>query len=687
MTFNEYVDVLNSGIDTVKGIGTKKKALFEKMGIYSLWDILYTFPRTYEDRTVFLSIKDIKCDSFCSIKAVIRDNVIEKKLKNNMSLYILRVEDATGTMSVKWFSSPFNKYKLKRGGIYSFYGQIQKNGLANEMLVKEIEPADENTLIGRIIPIYPLTQGISQKDFRNCITSVLTMLEVVYETLPQEVISSENLMALGDALKQIHMPQDKDSLQKARFRFAFEEIFVLMISMRRLRQSLGVKTGVAIDDTKCALDFANRLPFPLTDDQKNVVNDICRDFKNEKPMNRLVQGDVGSGKTAVCALASFVMAKNGYQTALMVPTEILATQHYATFNKFFEGTGINIALITGSTKDKKIVATDVSMGKYDIVIGTHALIQDNVKFNKLGLCITDEQHRFGVKQRAALSKGDNYPHVLVMSATPIPRTLSLILYGDLDISVIKSLPLGRQKVDTFCVNSSMRARLDSFIQKQVDEGHQCFVVCPLIEESEKVNAKSGMEEFQRLSKVFPCLNIGFLHGKMTPTEKDEMMQSFKDKKYDILVSTTVIEVGIDIPNATLIVIENAERFGLSQLHQLRGRVGRGKDKSYCVLVCDTDSEDSKKRMKIMCSSSDGFVIANEDLKLRGCGEFFGTRQHGVPEFKTANLFTDVEALEVADRACNMIMTTDPELDSDKNKSLKMRIEKLFKEFGGIEIFN
>ncbi len=687
MTFNEYVSVLNSGIDVVKGIGTKKKALFEKMGIYTLWDIVYTFPRTYEDRTVFYNIKDVICDSFCSIKAVIRDNVIEKKLKNNMSLYILRIEDATGTMCVKWFSSPFNKYKLKRGKIYSFYGQIQKNGTLNEMLVKEIEPADENTVIGRIFPIYPLTQGISQKDFRNSINSALAMFEFVYETLPDEIISSEKLMSLGDALKQIHMPESKDSLEKARYRFAFEEIFVLMISMRRLRQSLGVKTGVKIKDTKCALEFANRLPFELTDDQKSVINEICKDFKNEKPMNRLVQGDVGSGKTAVCALASFVMAKNGYQTALMVPTEILAMQHFDTFNKFFEGTGINIALITGSTKDKKTVAMDVSKGKYDIVIGTHALIQDNVKFNKLGLCVTDEQHRFGVKQRAALSKSDNHPHVLVMSATPIPRTLSLILYGDLDISVIKSLPLGRQKVDTFCVNSSMRGRLDSFIQKQVDEGHQCFVVCPLIEESEKTNAKSGQEEFERLSKLFPHLDVGFLHGKMTPLEKDAMMQSFKDKKYDILVSTTVIEVGIDIPNATLIIIENAERFGLSQLHQLRGRVGRGHDKSYCVLVCDADSEDSKKRMKIMCSSSDGFVIANEDLKLRGGGEFFGTRQHGVPEFKTANLFTDIEALEAADRACNMIMTNDPELKSDKNNNLKMRIERLFKEFGGIEIFN
>jgi len=687
MDLNQYAQVLNSSVDTIKGIGAKKKALFEKLGIYTVWDLLYTFPRSYEDRTVFSAISAVQSDAFCSVKAVIRDNVIEKKIKNNMSLYILRVEDASGTMNVKWFSSPFNRNKLKRGSIYCFYGQIQQNGANKEMLVRDMESADANLLTGRILPIYPLTSGISQKDFRTSIGYALEKLGGILETLPQEIIGNENLMPLSEAIHQIHMPEDNEKLKRARFRFAFEEIFVLMISMRRLKKGSNVKTGVKIYDIDCVSDFAKALPFELTCDQKKAVDDLCADFRGEKPMTRLIQGDVGSGKTVVSAFGAYIMAKNGYQTALMVPTEILAQQHYNTFKTFFEGYDIKIALITGSTKGKKTITDAIANGEYDIVIGTHSLIQDTVKFKNLGLCITDEQHRFGVNQRAKLSKNNSFPHVLVMSATPIPRTLSLILYGDLDISVIKSMPSGRQSVDTFCVNSSLRERLDNFIEKQIIEGHQCFVVCPLIEDSDKINAKSGVYEYERLTKRFPQYNIGLLHGKMSQSEKDTMMTSFKNGKYSVIVSTTVIEVGIDIPNATLIVIENAERFGLSQLHQLRGRVGRSNNKSYCVLVCDSDTEEAKKRMKIMCSSTDGFVIAKEDLNMRGSGEFFGTRQHGVPEFKVANLYEDHDAISSCDRACKVIEKTDRELTLNSYPNLKLRIDRLFKDFGGIEIFN
>jgi len=687
MNFNEYVDKINSDIKIIKGIGEKKANSFSKLGIHTVWDLLYTFPRGYEDRSIYYTIADAPSGIDCCIDGIVNGAVIEKKIKPKISLYILRIEDATGYMNVKWFSSPFNKHKIRRGMRYTFFGNIGEGKGIREMVLKDMEPYGENEITGRLIPIYSLTAGLTQKDFRKAISFCLNMLGDMYETLPQKILDKYELMPLWESVCQMHIPKDAVILKKARYRLAFEELFILSIAMKKMRTAGNILTNVDIKNLKCALEFSNTLPFELTDDQKKAVNDICQDLKNSRPMNRLVQGDVGSGKTAVGAISAFVVAKNGYQTALMAPTEILANQHYDSFKKFFKGTDISIGLITGSSKNKKEILSGISNGSYDIVIGTHALIEDRVVFKNLGLCITDEQHRFGVKQRAALSKSGDYPNVLVMSATPIPRTLSLVLYGDLDISVISTMPSGRQKVDTFCVNNSMRERLNGFIQKQVDEGHQCFVVCPLIEESDKIDALSGNNAYENLKKRFPNLKIGFLHGKMSAYEKDEIMLKFRNKEFEILVSTTVIEVGVDIPNATLIIIENSERFGLSQLHQLRGRVGRGSSKSYCILVSETKTDDAKERMKIMCSSSDGFEIANEDLRLRGCGEFFGTRQHGVPELRVANLFTDLEIAQLAQKASNEIIVLDPTLSTREFEGVKLRINKLFEDFENIEIFN
>jgi len=687
MNFNECVEFLNSDITSVKGVGEKKASLLRKIGIFSVWDLVYNFPRNYDNRTLFLKISDLTEGTVCCVNCIISGAVIEKKIKKNMSLYIIRAEDATGTMTVKWFSSPFNKSKLKRGERYTFYGNITSGGAQKEMVLREAEPLGENKSVGRIVPVYSTTSGLSQNDIRKYIDFTLKKLGWLPETLPESILNSHGLISIWEAVFEMHCPTNEITLSKARHRLAFEELFILCLAMKHMRKLNDKVTSVKIQDVKCVSDFAQRLPFSLTSDQKKCVNEICADFKKGTPMNRLVQGDVGSGKTCVAACASYAAIKNGYQVAVMAPTEILASQHYETFSRFFKEFDIKVGLITSSSKNKKEIYELISSGYYDVVIGTHAIIQDKVSFNNLGLCITDEQHRFGVKQRARLATDHNLPHVLVMSATPIPRTLSLVVYGDLDISVIASMPKGRQKVDTFCVNHSMRERLNSFIKKQADSGFQCFVVCPLIESSEDIDAASGAETFERIKRDLPMLKTQFLHGKMSPSQKEEIMENFRMNKFDVLVSTTVIEVGIDIPNATLMVIENAERFGLSQLHQLRGRVGRGTEKSYCVLVCDTKTDDAKERMRIMCSTSDGFKVAQEDLKLRGCGEFFGTRQHGLPEFKVANLFTDIPIVNEAKAACDAVMKLDPNLSGEEFISLRMRIKKMFSDFDQMQIFN
>jgi len=687
MDFNSYISVLNSEVKSLKGIGDKKSILFKKLGISTIWDLIYNFPSRYEDRTKFFSIASAPENENCCIKAIARSTVIEKKIKKSMSLYIVRAEDSTGIIDVKWFSSPFNKRKIVRGETYTFYGTVQNSSRVVEMILKDIEPAGQSLVTGKLFPVYSSTSGLSQNDIRKSVNKALEMVEFFFDTLPDKIIKKYKLAYLDFSVRQMHNPTDIDSLNKARNRLAFEELFMLSLALKNLRVTQNIKSDIAITDIRCGIDFADMIPYELTPDQKRTVNEICLDFKSGKPMNRLVQGDVGSGKTAVAACAAYIAVQNGYQVALMAPTEILANQHYDAFSSFFDLCHMRIALLTGATKNKKDILSEISGGNVDIIIGTHALLEEKVTYRNLGLCITDEQHRFGVKQRAALSKGDKHPHMLVMSATPIPRTLSLVLYGDLDISVIATMPAGRKKVDTFYVNSTYRERINSFLEKEIDKGYQCFVVCPLIDDSENMDAVSGKKAYDRLCKYFGCDRVGFLHGKMSAAEKDEIMDRFRNNEFPILVSTTVIEVGVDVPNASVMVIESAERFGLSQLHQLRGRVGRGSRKSSCILVSDSTTEDARERLGIMCKISDGFKLAEEDLRLRGCGEFFGTRQHGVPELKIANLFTDASIAKLASEATKDILQEDPTLSSDEFHGLKLRINHLFSEFGNFKVFN
>ncbi len=686
MEFEKYTSVLNSELRIIKGVGEKKSALFAKMGIKNIWDLIHCFPRKYEDRREIFSIADATCGQSCCIKAVVVRKPAIKNVKKNISLYIIKISDGTGYMDVKWFSSPFNKNKIVSGAEYVFYGYVSHENY-KQMDLKAFEPVGMNRDTGRIIPQYPLTSGLSQNDFKKAVSGALAMFDCFVDSLPQDIIVANDLMNKNDAIREMHNPQNLNTLKRARMSLAFEELFTLTLALKRMRTATDLTTEVNITNVKCAAEFAEGLPYELTVDQKKVINEICKDLLKDKPMNRILQGDVGSGKTVVAAAAAYIMHTNGYQTAIMAPTEILANQHYNSMLGFFENTDIKVGLLTGSSRSKKNTLSDIADGNFDVVIGTHALIEPKVKFKNLGLCITDEQHRFGVNQRAELARNEKRPHVLVMSATPIPRTLALVVYGDLDLSVIKSLPKNRQAVETYHISPNKRNRLNQFISKEVQNGHQCFVVCPLIDESENTDIKSSVQIYQYFKKIFPMYCIGLIHGKLSNAEKDAIMKDFHDNRIQILISTTVVEVGIDVPNATVMVVENAERFGLSQLHQLRGRVGRGNAKSYCILVSECTTDESRSRMSVMCSVSDGFEVAQKDLEMRGCGEFFGTRQHGLPELKIANLFTDAELIEKVGGVCDEIIRKDPELLSDDMVYIKGRIKKLFLDCGSIEIFN
>lgn len=678
---------LSSSVQYVKGVGEKRAALFNKLGIYNVEDLLHYFPKEYEDRRHIYTISRLADGMTCCIKAPVLTVAAERRFKYNQAVYSLAVDDGTGSINVFWFSSPKYKRKFERGTDYIFYGKVvNRNGYLQFELI-EAEIADKNVKTGKILPVYSLVKGINQTNLRNMVESVLDKVDFFEDYLPDEVVRTNNLMSYDKALRAIHFPDEMDDFEEARRRFIFEELFVLQLSLNYMHTRRTNTGGYIFSDISHGREFVDSLPFELTPSQKRAIREICEDFQSGKPMNRLIQGDVGSGKTVVAACAMFIAARNGYQSALMAPTEILAVQHFETFKKFF-GDKLNIALLTGSTTGKKQILSDIEGGNCDIVIGTHALIEDNVAFANLGFCVTDEQHRFGVSQRSKLSGKNDSTHVLVMSATPIPRTLALILYGDLDITIISDKPAGRQEIDTFCVNNSIRNRAYGFVRKQLQEGRQAYVVCPLVEESDTLNAVSGVQFAEKLQRdVFPDYKVGLLHGRMKPSEKEKVMMQFKNGEINLLVSTTVIEVGVDVANANIMVIENAERFGLSQLHQLRGRVGRGAYKSYCVLITDSQNEVTQQRMNIMTSTNDGFVISQKDLELRGCGEFFGTRQHGLPELKIANLFTDMDILKSAQEQCGKLLGADPFLRNESNERLRGRIHHMFAKFGDADIFN
>ncbi len=668
----------------LKGVGPARYELLQKLGLNTVEDILNYFPRTYEDRGRYKNICELVDGETVAISAVIKTNVSEQRVRKNMSICKVVAVDGTGDILLTWFNQSYIKKQLKVGEEYSFYGKVKKSLGRLEMQSPVFEPIDKSKNTGKIIPIYPLTAGISQNVFRGVVElAVEAAASKVEEFLPDWVLKKSRVPNLEWAIRNIHFPRELPDFERARKRIAFEELLVMQLALLRFKEKGNEeREGIAFTQDEDIEAFMKSLPYELTGAQKRVWEDISKDMTSAKSMNRLVQGDVGSGKTVVATMAMYKAVKNGYQAALMAPTAILARQHYEGISKMLEPFNMKVELLTSdiTKKNKMLLLERLKLGDIDILVGTHALLEENVEFKNAGLVITDEQHRFGVRQRSVLSAKGNLTDTLVMTATPIPRTLAIILYGDLDISIIDELPPGRQKIDTYAVKRNMDERINLFIDKELASGRQAYIVCPLVEESENIEGvKSVVEQLEYYKKVLSDYNVEMLHGKMKAREKDDIMQRFKAGEINAIISTTVIEVGVDVPNSTLMIIENAERFGLAQLHQLRGRVGRGKHKSYCILKYEGNSDVVRQRMEIMQKSNDGFVISEKDLELRGPGEFFGTKQHGIPEFRVANLFTDIPILQFSQEVAKELLEKDPRLESSENQGLVKRIDKLFEE--------
>ena len=651
--------MLHDNITALNGIGAAKAKLFEKVGVVTVQDLLYYFPRGYEDRTKIVPIYEAYDSQTVCIQATVFSAVRQRRISKTLSLYSVELADESGQMQATWFNNKYIKNSIHKGETYIFYGKVRRIGPRKTMENPIFERPDKPQVVtGKIVPLYPLTEGLTQKIVQTAMTQALDADAELSDPLPRSLLARYSLVPLRQAVENIHFPSDFEAFEQARRRLVFEELLTLSLSLSKIKQSKTAQRRETVLDTSCIEEFTGSLPYHLTRAQQTVLGEICVDLSGHTPMNRLVQGDVGSGKTVVAAAAMYVAAKNGCQAALMVPTEILARQHYENFVRMMNGQA-RVCLLIGSMrqKEKEAVYEEIESGSADIIIGTHAMIQERVIYKNLALVVTDEQHRFGVIHRDAIAqKGDN-PHVMVMSATPIPRTLALILYGDLDISIIDELPPGRKPVATYAVGESMRKRIYAFLKKHIDNGRQAYIVCPLIEETENADLKNVAAYAKTLAeKVFPAYRIALLHSRLPAIEKEALMAQFKEGRIDILVSTTVIEVGVDVANANIMVIENAERFGLSQLHQLRGRVGRGSEQSYCILFNQSDGELAKKRMQILCESNDGFVISEEDLKLRGPGDFFGTKQHGLPTLRIANLFSDMDILKEAQQAASLLQS-------------------------------
>ena len=615
------------------------------------------------------------------IEAVACNRLTNVRLRGK-TMQRLVVRDETASGIITWFNQPYLKDKFVVGNKYKFFGKVNKKGgkITFNSPVFDAEEKSQNT--GRIIPIYPLTYNLSQNQLRKIMEAgIKEVYGNLPETLPEYLVKNYNLEDINNATKHIHFPDEFKDFDIARKRLVFEELLSVQLALLELKNSYNNEIkGIEFSKEAKMSDVINTLPFKLTKAQLRVLEEIDSDMEKDKNMNRLLQGDVGSGKTVVAMCAAYKAVKSGYQAAIMAPTAILATQHLENFKNILENLGIRCELLVSgiSKKKKENILERLKNGEIDILIGTHAIIEDNVEFKNLGLVVTDEQHRFGVKQRTKIAEKGENPDVLVMTATPIPRTLALILYGDLDISIIDELPPNRKKIETFAVNKNMTDRVNMFIEKQIDEGRQAYIVCPLVEENEEMDLKSVEKIYETYSKeVFPQYRVEYIHGKMKPKEKDEIMERFKKHEIDILISTTVIEVGVDVPNSNIMVIENAERFGLAQLHQLRGRVGRGDYQSYCILKFDGKSDNVRKRMKVMCETNDGFIISEKDLELRGSGDFFGTAQHGLPEFKIANLFEDMDILKMVQSVAMKILLDDPKLEKKENRCLKELIKDKF----------
>ena len=670
-------------IQFLKGIGEKRAALLHKLGIDTVGDLLNHYPRDYIDLTEPVSALSADPTMPCAVRAMVLSKSGEQHIRKGLSVFKVRAVDPDGTeLLLTFFNSKFTVDRLQVDEEYVFYGKVSGSLLRREMNTPLIFTLTEAR---QLIPVYPQTAGINSRFLAAEVRLALSgLLETLEETIPSDIKVQNQLCHLQYAIENIHFPASRHDMLIARRRLIFEELFTLSLALSAVRTARDTPAPVAMQPVEIE-DFLGSLPFALTEAQLRSVREICGDLAGSTPMNRLLQGDVGSGKTVVAACACVFAARNHTQSALMAPTEILAAQHWETMQKFLAPIGLRVELLTGSTKasEKKRIRAALAAGEVDLVVGTHALISSGIEFSRLGLVITDEQHRFGVGQRIALGQKGQSPHTLVMSATPIPRTLALMIYGDLDISVIDTMPVGRLPVKTYAIDSAKRQRAYGYIKQHLDQGYQGYIICPLVEPGEVdlglVPASEYAETLQKHD--FADYRVGLLHGKMKAAEKDEVMRKFKDGEIDLLVATTVVEVGVDVPNAVIMLIENAERFGLSQLHQLRGRVGRGKVQSTCILLSDSKSQDAQIRLRTMCRTNSGFEVAEQDLKLRGPGDFFGQRQHGLPQFAIADLANDVELLSAARKAADQLLKADPGLTDPAHRAIRRKVDKMLAEIG------
>ncbi|MBE6977989.1 MAG: ATP-dependent DNA helicase RecG [Ruminococcaceae bacterium] len=671
---------LTDPITILKGVGAARAKQFANLNIFTLGDLICHFPRGYEDRTRLVTIDKLEVDKPACFKAMVMNHPRTNHIRKGLDLTKVQVADHTARLNLTFFNNKFAAEQLQYGREYIFYGAVSGDFIGYNMTNPVFEALDSAPVTTRrVLPIYPLTAGLSNAVVLRCVQQALAICDPPEEILPETIRREYGILPADRAYQAIHQPASLQEAELAKRRLIFEEFFVFSAGLSLMRAARASKTAVPYANTDLTAFYA-ALPFRLTGAQSRAIDQILADMRRGVPMNRLVQGDVGAGKTMVAAAAAFCAIQNGHQCALMAPTEILAEQHYHSLSRLLAPLGVTVGLLTGSMKekDKKAVRAALADGGIDLVIGTHALLSDATTFRDLGLVIADEQHRFGVAQRSKLSAKGADPHLLVMSATPIPRTLALILYGDLEVSILDELPPGREAVDTFLVGESYRPRINAFIRKQVAEGHQCFVVCPAVEENEELNIKSAELWAETLqTAVFPDLKVALLHGQMKGSEKEGIMAAFAQGEADILVATTVIEVGVDVPNATLMVVEDADRFGLSQLHQLRGRVGRGQAKSYCILTSHSHNAETLQRLKAFCKTTDGFKIAEEDLKMRGPGDFFGQRQSGLPVFRVADLSLDLQSLKDAQAASVQWIEQFGTADTPEAAALRSRIGELF----------
>lgn len=669
---------INDSISVLKGVGPKKVEIFRDMGIVTIEDLALYFPKSYEDRRTVTPISELKAGSDFLIQARLVNKRIGANRFNKKTPLVLNVSDDSGMLEVVFFNGYFLNKLFDIGKEYVFYGRITENLDRFQIVHPEFTLAGSSDDIREIIPVYSLRQGISQKEMRRMQRDIKGVYSSIKEWIPEDIVKKNKLASLDFAISNMHFPSNAKKVLQSRYRLVFDELFTLETGLMYMKSDDSDVTGISIDVSK-GDEFISKLPFELTSGQRESWNEIKDDLQKPKKMNRLLQGDVGSGKTIIAEAAMLSAAASGFQSVIMAPTELLARQHFDTFVKDLSDHEISPVILISSMKasDKRMAMESISSGKAKVIIATHAVLEENIVFKNLGLVITDEQHRFGVNQRRKLSGKGEGVNILVMTATPIPRTIAAILYGDLDISQIRTMPKGRKGIHTYKCSQGERNRVFNFVEKEMKAGRQAYVVAPLIEDSESIDAKSANAIFDELQDRFDDFNIKLVHGAMKSADKDKIMQDFASAKIDLLVSTTVIEVGINVPNASVMVIENAERFGLAQLHQLRGRVGRGSDDAYCFLMCYTDSELANARMDIMTGSMSGFDIAEEDLKLRGPGEIFGTRQHGLPQLKISDLLRHRDVLEAAMNSARELIERDSKLEKPESVMVKQKVKKMF----------